>query len=307
MSEAAGESTAAEARTPSSSGSGSGSSAGAMLRAARRAQGLHIAALAASIKVPQRKLESLEADRLDELPDVTFARALAKTVCRALKIDAQPVLALMPDLGGQGLEKVHQGLNTTYREHPARGMPTDLGFLRRPAIWVPLLIVLAAGFVFLMPQQWIVQTRPSADAAPLPASAPGDLVALGSAAASAPADAASAVAPMPTAAVAETAAAPVAGLASAPAASEAQASERAAPEGLIELKVSGESWIEVLDASGAVLLQRKLDPGEFVGLDGTPPFRLKIGNAAVTRLSYRGQPVDLAAATRDNVARLELK
>jgi len=106
---------------------------------------------------------------------------------------------------------------------------------------------------------------------------------------------------------AESAAAPVAGLASAPAASEAQASVIAAPEGLIELKVSGESWIEVLDASGAVLLQRKLDPGEFVGLDGTPPFRLKIGNAAVTRLSYRGQPVDLAAATRDNVARLELK
>ena len=34
-------------------------SAGALLRAARQAQGLHIAALAASIKVSQRKLELL--------------------------------------------------------------------------------------------------------------------------------------------------------------------------------------------------------------------------------------------------------
>ncbi len=303
MSEAPGESTAAEARaTPSSS-----SSAGAMLRAARQAQGLHIAALAASIKVPQQKLEALEGDRLDELPDVTFARALAKTVCRALKIDPQPVLALMPQLGGQGLEKAHQGLNTTYRDRPARAMPTDLGVLKRPAIWVPLLIVLAAGFVFLMPQQWIVQTHPNVDPATLPASPPGDVAALVSPAASAAADTASAVATMPTAGVAESVAVPIAGLASAPAASDAPASASATPEGLIELKVSGESWVEVLDANGAMLLQRKLEAGEFVGLDGTPPFRLKIGNAAVTRLSFRGQPVDLVPATRDNVARLELK
>jgi len=303
MSEAPGESTAAEARTPPSSSS----SAGVMLRAARQAQGLHIAALAASIKVPQKKLEALEADRLDELPDVTFARALAKTVCRALKIDPQPVLALMPDLGGQGLEKVHQGLNTTYRERPARAMPTNFGVLKRPAIWVPLLIVLAAGFVFLMPQQWIVQTRPSADSASssASASAPGDFAT--AAPAPAGAEAASAVAPLSMAGLAEPVVAPVADAASATAASEAPASASAAPESLIELKVSGESWIEVLDANGAMLLQRKLEAGEFVGLDGTPPFRLKIGNAVVTRLSYRGQPVDLAPATRDNVARLELK
>ena len=36
------------------------SEAGAMLRRARKAQGLHIAALAASIKVPQAKLDLLE-------------------------------------------------------------------------------------------------------------------------------------------------------------------------------------------------------------------------------------------------------
>ena len=67
-------------------------SAGALLRQARQAQGLHIAALAAAIKVTPRKLELLEADRYDELPDATFVRALAQTVCRSLKIDAAPVL-----------------------------------------------------------------------------------------------------------------------------------------------------------------------------------------------------------------------
>jgi cytoskeleton protein RodZ len=50
-----------------------------------------------------------------------------------------------------------------------------------------------------------------------------------------------------------------------------------------------------------------LQPGESLGLDGHLPFKLKIGNAAATSLVFRGQPVDLAALTRDNVARLELK
>ena len=79
------------------------STAGGLLRQARQAQGLHIAALAAAIKVTPRKLELLEADRLDELPDATFTRALAQTVCRTLKIDAAPVLALLPPPKGHRL------------------------------------------------------------------------------------------------------------------------------------------------------------------------------------------------------------
>ena len=38
----------------------------------------------------------LEEDRLDLLPDAVFARALALAVCRHLKTDATPVLALLP-------------------------------------------------------------------------------------------------------------------------------------------------------------------------------------------------------------------
>jgi len=47
--------------------------------------------------------------------------------------------------------------------------------------------------------------------------------------------------------------------------------------------------------------------GEEVGLDGTLPIRLKVGNAAGTTVTLHGQPLDLTPYTRDNVARLELK
>ncbi|MEY2686273.1 MAG: hypothetical protein RL375_471, partial [Pseudomonadota bacterium] len=41
--------------------------------------------------------------------------------------------------------------------------------------------------------------------------------------------------------------------------------------------------------------------------DGVLPMRAKIGNAAGTEVTFRGQRVDLAPVTRENVARLELK
>lgn len=54
-------------------------------------------------------------------------------------------------------------------------------------------------------------------------------------------------------------------------------------------------------------MSRLLHPGETVGVDGTPPLKLRIGNAAGTQVTFRGQPTELQAFTRDNVARLELK
>ena len=114
---------------------GGGASAGALLRAARERQGLHVAALAAAIKIPQRKLELLESDRLDELPDAAFARALALSVCRALKIDPAPVLAHLPQAGGLGLSDVSGGLNAPFRDRPGRGDSGDARPARHPLLW----------------------------------------------------------------------------------------------------------------------------------------------------------------------------
>jgi cytoskeleton protein RodZ len=70
--------------------------AGALLRQYRETFGLKVDALAHALRVAPAKLEALEGDRLDELPDAMFARALALAVCRQLRADAAPVLALLP-------------------------------------------------------------------------------------------------------------------------------------------------------------------------------------------------------------------
>ena len=152
-----------------------GASAGALLRAARERRGVHIAVLATAVKVSLRKVEALESDRYDLLPDVTFARALAASLCRALAIDATPVLALLPAApsSGAGLEQVHNGLNMPLRARSGRVDLSDWRrALRRPALWLPLLLVLAALLVYLMPQA-LTARRASPEPAAQPA-APGE-------------------------------------------------------------------------------------------------------------------------------------
>lgn len=286
----------------------SGASAGAQLRAARERQGLHIAALAAAIKMPQRKLEALEADRCDDLPDATFARALALSVCRALKIDPAPVLAQLPRIGDKPLPDVAGGLNAPYREragrdaHGAASAP-----LRHPLSWAALLLVLAAALVMWLPDgSWRAWRAwwpaSSAASAALATSTTSATVAAVAAAASAVVEEVVPAASAPASAVVVEV---VHATSADPAAASAVAAAPAA--GMVLLRSSAPSWVEVIDAGGQVLLQRVLQPGESVGLDGRLPLRLKIGNAAVTSLQFRGREVDLAPVTRDNVARLELK
>ena len=86
--------------------------AGALLRQYREAQGFKLDVLAQALRVSPAKLEALEADRLDELPDAMFARALTLAVCRQLKTDATPVLALLPSQDVSRLAPKHErGLN----------------------------------------------------------------------------------------------------------------------------------------------------------------------------------------------------
>ena len=264
--------------------------AGGMLRHARQAQGLHIAALAAAIKVVPRKLELLESDQFDQLPDATFTRALAQTVCRTLKIDPAPILALMPPaLGQHRLEQVAEGLRTPFRDRPGRLEPSEWTSVAMPALVLAALLLILAAAVYMAPAGWLKWPRTSAAPA---ASAP--------AAASAvvtetllmpPTMAASAAAPaeetMP-AVVSETALAP-------------------GVPGVLQLRPSEASWVEVVDARGKPLISRLVQAGESVGLDGVMPFKVRIGNANAMEVVFRGQPLDLGPFIRDNIAKLELK
>ena len=284
-------------------GGSAGVTAGELLRAARDKQGLHLAILAASLKVAPRKLELLEANRYDELPDATFVRALALSMCRALKIDAEPILARLPQPAGHGLEQVARGLNQPFRDREVRREPGEWHrAISLPGVASLLLVVAALGVLFWPGRDRVADTVASVPAVVVEA-ASGVLVA----ASMVPAPASTAVPEVVAAATPEPAAAASAApvgetVFSAPAV-ESGATATAGP---LQLRTRGESWVEVIDAGGQVLLSRVLVSGELVGLDGRPPLRVTVGNADVTDIVFRGKPVSLTAVTRDNVARLEL-
>jgi cytoskeleton protein RodZ len=294
--------------------------AGSLLRQAREARGLHIGALAASLKIPQRKLEALERDRLEDLPDAAFARALAITVCRALKTDSAPVLALLPRANAGALDHVSPGLNQPFREHAAgEGMPALSSVLRHPSAVIVMLLLVAALAVWLWPRSLPEAVVADSESAVMPPSLPDALPPALLPATPAPMELDAAAS---QAAAADTAVAVISEAAgpdtAAPAALEAQpADDAAAPvaaatladssDALLAIRVQQDTWVQVVDGTDRILLSRTVAAGTTVTADGVLPLQLIIGNAGSAELRFRGQAVDLGPATTGNVARLQLK
>ena len=265
-----------------------GPTAGSLLREAREKQGLHIAALAAAIKVSQKKLELLEADRFDELPDATFTRALAQTVCRALKTDPALVMRLLPPPAGHRLEHVGEGLNTPFRERPGALVQRDwVQTAASPVFWIVGLLLIATATVYLLPASIgaLSTVRPRAAAAP-PARVAAEPGVLGSGergrgrgagvpavlasqppGATAPAAVASSPASVPAVASPEPAASAVKAAIAASAATAAAPFPRACCNCAARRRPGSRSPMRRARRSYRALLR----PGETVGVDGTPP------------------------------------
>jgi len=295
-----------------------GQTAGAMLRNAREAAGLHVAALAVAMKVPVAKLDALENDRHELLPDAVFARALAASMCRTLKIDPAPVLARLPQTGKPRLVQDTDGLNAPFRSPRDTVAAHWKDQLTRPMTLTVGALLVGALVVLLWPRppdegSSVAGTAstetPGASSGPAAAGAPE--AATSPVAVTAPPEvmtASVATAP-PTAAAALAAPAAPAASAATAAAAAATASAPAAPAatGLIVFRANAESWIEVRDASGAVPVRKLLTAGETAGASGAMPLQVTVGNAGATEVQVRGKPFDLRGVTRDNVARFEVK
>jgi cytoskeleton protein RodZ len=142
--------------------------AGQLLRQYRESTGLHIVALSSALKVARAKLEALEADRLDDLPDVVFARALAMSCCRYLGKDPEPVLALMPGHAAQPTPALRQHLPAQQQEDaqrprftPSKG-PFGSSAIPQWAVWVLVLVVIVVGGWFAAAPQRPVVKPPAA-------------------------------------------------------------------------------------------------------------------------------------------------
>lgn len=303
-------------------------SAGSLLRQAREATGLHIAALAVSLKVPVKKLEALEADRFDLLLDAVFVRALACSVCRNLKIDTAPILERLPQTGSLRLAHKGMSMNTPFRAPGDRPGPSLWAQVSRPTVLAGLALLLGALVLVLVPAvktgvdanslnaaPKAMNTQPAMSAAveavsesvtagasaPRPSSSPVPLSSSdigsstfvsGSPSMAAPSSSLPAPASMQALAVSASPAGVVSPLAS---------------TGIVVFNAKGASWVEVTDSKGVIVLRRTLSAGEVVDASGALPLTAIVGRADATQVQIRGKAFDLTAVSKDNVARFEVK
>lgn len=299
--------------------------AGDMLREAREAHGLHIEMVAAALKVPPQKLMALEADDIDSLPDPVFARALASSVCRALRIDAAPVLAKLPGAQRAALATADRTLKSNIVSGTPRwnGSRSN-GLPSRALLIVVALLLVGAAVLFWLPQsafdqvgaavsRWTARGETetgSVTEAPAVAAAPGGASVVEN----------TPVSPVPPAATGPaTAAGPGTPVApAAPGAPSATALPAANAAATVAAPAAGggqplvfvareDCWITVTEAGGKQLLRRIVQAGETVGLSGALPLSVVVGRASAVDVQVRGKPYDLKPVTRGGgVARFEV-
>lgn len=310
--------------------------AGSLLRQAREAAGMHVSSLADVLKVPVAKLQALEADDWQALPDAVFTRSVALSICKALQVDAAPVMALLPKSAStQKFTAPGPGINEPFRDKAVRSVhdtPNPGGAWK----WLALaLLAGASGGVWYFAQKQDLrdavvasvqerseramgtsQSAHTVDVAPPEASAAepvaaqepvapaaAEPVAPAAAQGSAPA---AVQAPAP-AAVAEAPAAPAAAAAPVEAVAAAAPTPAAAVgQATLRIQARSATWIQVR-GGGKVLEQKTLNPGEFFETQAPKPLSVVIGRADAAEVQVGGAAFDLGAVARENVARFEVK
>lgn len=83
-----------------------------------------------------------------------------------------------------------------------------------------------------------------------------------------------------------------------------------APESVnvpLMVRTRGESWVQVRDAAGRVVFEKKMVQGDSAPVSGVLPFSVVVGRADVTDVYVRGKLFELNSVSRENVARFEVK
>ena len=89
-------------------------SLGAKLREAREHLGFSVEDVAAQIKFAPRQIEALEADDFKHLPEPAFLRGFVRSYAKILNLDAQPLLAALPQEKTAAPELTPASVNVPY-------------------------------------------------------------------------------------------------------------------------------------------------------------------------------------------------
>ena len=280
---------------------------GERLRAARTAAGLTPQGVADDLHLSVDMLEALERDDYARLPGRVFVRGYLRNYARLVDLPVDTVLASFDAHAPEG-QATDPGLHTVVSARQIRSQARSTHSAVRAVTWI---IVLALAALLLTWWQgyleWPGGPGPSGDAQ-------GDTTTIVlPAGETAPPSVQRDFAPLlqeekpPPAADQDRAATPAAPApVSAPSPAPVAADPAPAPAPVVVLELTGRSWVEVLDSSGAFKLNGTFDKGFRKPFEGQPPYRVAIGNYNAARLLVDGKAVDLLPHFNGRLVRLTL-
>lgn len=277
-------------------------STGQMLARARQKQDMSVGDVARALRLGVKQIEALEADDHANLPGRTFVRGFIRNYARLVQLD--------PD---QMLMESHLGTETKSESRHIQAPSQQISFsesgprpwLKRIAIGFVAVALISWGVLeWLGPEQRIriISSDNAASVAPETAVEPAAPME------SAPPAQPPVVAPEASTESAPPVVPPAVSDAPLPVKDQPQAPNVAAkPLASMVLAFSGPAWVEIRDRNGKKILSQTNPAGSQQALEGEPPLSLVIGSAPNVKLTYKGQPVDLAVHTKAEVARLTLE
>jgi cytoskeleton protein RodZ len=272
-----------------------------LLRQARERKGVHLATLAVTLKVPVARLEALEAGRYHDLPDPTFTRALAKSVCKVLKEDPEPILASLPSAHVADLGPTATAISTPMpvsREGAIMGSGESMVRVPSAVLAAVILVALAVVLWFLLPERTVTTvTEPIAVPQSLTSAADDDQTT--------PSSDSDALVTLDEAV--EQTAAEMTAVASRLLSNVPVAVGPDVAQGVVQIKARDTVWVQIVGASGRVILQRSLERQESVAFSSDLPLSVVVGRADQVTVKVRDQDFDVQPWTRGNVARFEVQ
>ena len=275
---------------------------GRILADERERQGLARAEVAQRLHMSAYQVEALENGDYGRLPKGTFLRGFVRNYAKLLNLEAAALLSHLADAAPRGPKP---GIVV-----PSQNIRFDpLGErLSNPYVKAAVFAVVALGLAFAAIYWWLfIRPAPPGGSAKRPAVEQGPPQQLAASAQPAPEVVAPTPAPVMEALVEAPAKVEPAKMekGKAAAAAEKLKAERAAAT--LRLRFKGESWVEVRDAQGKVLLSRLNLRGTEAEVAGRPPLSVIIGNAPEVQVIYNERAFPLEPHTRVAVARFTVE
>lgn len=298
---------------------------GAVLRAAREAEGISVGDMAVQCRLAVTQIRALEEERLENLPEPVYVRAFIRGYAHALKIDPAPLVDdYMMRCGRRGAAvEVGQLPNRSPSREAVFHEPPKNRTLK--AVLFVVLAALVGGGIWAVYTDQFASLHTSSEAQKVesganeaketktPAAEPAENAAQPSDAApetqpAQPAAAAPAAQPAPSAAPA-----PAVQTASAAPAQPAPAASAQPPAAApvlhkVEFRLgAGASWVQVIAPNGRNVVASEMRPQSVQAYEIPKGSRFTIGNAGVVSLTIDGEVYPLDGVVRNGIARFTIE